>query len=305
MSTGNIIVIEREGGKIRGKLSDLEYAKEFNSKARSSDPKTVCCLYFVTSVFDINLQGTPYFMPWEIHASERLYVGDVVEPPDIGEFNSFLFEPQSQEDNGKPPPPRFRFQHDLESLWWVALWIVLCRTKHPKALEVADVVFTYNEIPTPDRRRLFTNKAFAPFLTSIIPAEISPLVGGLDNIRAMLHFSYVDAGFSGDNTVISNVKRYSGIYQKVWSGFSSLLVHAEGISYDFDDSTVNATAGTNDTTKTTLHKRPRPEPKRKDNAEYIPSPDHSDEPDEDSVDEREAKESKSKGVKKQRLMQQD
>jgi len=46
VSTGNIIVIEREGGSQRGKLSDLEYAKEFDSSTRSADPKTVMLALF-------------------------------------------------------------------------------------------------------------------------------------------------------------------------------------------------------------------------------------------------------------------
>lgn len=41
ISTGNIIVIAGDSGGVAGKLSDLEYAKEFGSNSISSDPKTV------------------------------------------------------------------------------------------------------------------------------------------------------------------------------------------------------------------------------------------------------------------------
>ncbi len=41
ISAGNIIVMMGKKGKAEGKLSDLEYAKEFGSPAPSSDPKTV------------------------------------------------------------------------------------------------------------------------------------------------------------------------------------------------------------------------------------------------------------------------
>jgi hypothetical protein len=38
----NIIVVSRQGGRFGGKLSDLEYAKEFADESGSPDPKTVC-----------------------------------------------------------------------------------------------------------------------------------------------------------------------------------------------------------------------------------------------------------------------
>lgn len=40
VSTGNIIVT-KHGGLQRGKLSDLEYAREFDNPTQSPDPKTV------------------------------------------------------------------------------------------------------------------------------------------------------------------------------------------------------------------------------------------------------------------------
>ena len=44
VSAGNIIVIKDGRNRPRGKLSDLEYAKEFTDESSSADPKTVCFL---------------------------------------------------------------------------------------------------------------------------------------------------------------------------------------------------------------------------------------------------------------------
>ena len=41
ISTGNIIVMI-DGDVVQGKLSDLEYAKEFGSTSGSADSETVC-----------------------------------------------------------------------------------------------------------------------------------------------------------------------------------------------------------------------------------------------------------------------
>jgi hypothetical protein len=47
VSVGNIIVVEIDGS-VRGKLSDLEYAKKFSDETFSVDPKTVCFPYILT-----------------------------------------------------------------------------------------------------------------------------------------------------------------------------------------------------------------------------------------------------------------
>jgi serine/threonine protein kinase len=46
ISPGNIIIVEK-GGRVRGKLSDLEYAKAFTDTKFSADPKTVCFPYIL------------------------------------------------------------------------------------------------------------------------------------------------------------------------------------------------------------------------------------------------------------------
>lgn len=97
---------------------------------------------------------------------------------------------------------------------------------------------------------------------------------------------------------------YHTIYPVIWSRFNRLADKAENIAFEFED--MNPEAGETNPTPTTdganhtiLQKRPRPEPKRKDNAEYVPSPDHSDT---DSEDERGAKKYKRGGEKEGRQM---
>ena len=121
ISTGNIIVVEDDNGCIRGFLSDLEYARAMSNESSRSDPKTVCfdvkdrfCLIFV--------QGTPYFMPFEIHAGRR-YAEQFVNKPtkSIEEmrqhFANVLLQPRKRPETIL----RYNYHHNLESLMWVAL----------------------------------------------------------------------------------------------------------------------------------------------------------------------------------------
>ncbi|EJF57480.1 hypothetical protein DICSQDRAFT_173936 [Dichomitus squalens LYAD-421 SS1] len=96
ISSGNLLWDPKSK---RGILSDLEYAKEFNAEGTgSSDPKT----------------GTPAFMATEI-ISQRLIL---FSNPDL-----------SSEDqmNALLKPIIHNFQHDLESFFWLLLWILTTR----------------------------------------------------------------------------------------------------------------------------------------------------------------------------------
>lgn len=44
VSTGNIILVTDANGGVRGKLSDVEYAKRFDADRTSGDPKAVCLI---------------------------------------------------------------------------------------------------------------------------------------------------------------------------------------------------------------------------------------------------------------------
>ena len=74
ISVGNIILVKNEDGKWIGRVSDPEYAREFDSTPSGhKDPKTVIYISryaaFVVAKF---LQGTLFFMPWEVHSRQRL-----------------------------------------------------------------------------------------------------------------------------------------------------------------------------------------------------------------------------------------
>ena len=113
ISTGNIIVVENNGC-ICGLLSDLEYAKAMSNQSLSSDLKIVCfdiedrcCL-----TFD---QGTPYFMPLEIHLGEKY-----AESPPNSPFQSMQEIKQYVANTllHPPDPPitilRYNYHHDQE-----------------------------------------------------------------------------------------------------------------------------------------------------------------------------------------------
>ncbi|TRM63106.1 hypothetical protein BD626DRAFT_569160 [Schizophyllum amplum] len=114
ISTGNLLWWNG-----RGLLADLEYAKKFEpSTGGSADPKT----------------GTAFFMAVEIQKQMLIY-----EPPQPA-FISFA-EDMANLTAKKKPDPRpltsvvvHNYEHDLESMFWVLLWIYMARLPHPPVM---------------------------------------------------------------------------------------------------------------------------------------------------------------------------
>ncbi|KAJ2987109.1 hypothetical protein NUW54_g9526 [Trametes sanguinea] len=183
VSSGNILSFEG-----RGKLSDLEYAKEFNLSTgwRSADPKTC----------------TPIFMAVEVYSGLNIYI----EAPDLVE----------SEDSDQPDDPapsrraiRHKFQHDLESIFWVLIWLVfthipgqdragktkaLFHSKHPHFYMI--------------RWHFLIDTGFcAENLESLRPELPSQIRRGLRKLRAILQSYYLSRGNS-----VGDVSTYSPIY---------------------------------------------------------------------------------------------
>ncbi|KAF9446809.1 hypothetical protein P691DRAFT_776599 [Macrolepiota fuliginosa MF-IS2] len=222
VSAGNIIIV-KVGNMVQGKLSDLEYAKKFGTSSAGGDPKT----------------GTPFFMPIEIHRSEQLYrrpVAQTVQPDYSCMDNPFSLVPDSQSPvtPSEPPPdakkftPQFRFQHDLESLWWIIIWILLHRTVSLNANKVTGNIFTSTYTPDRDRIDFFcTEDIFKSELHKAIPSGLTGSINNLNAIRVELYNSYTSTEMfhQADDPGV-----YIGIYMLMWWALGPVVRIARGLS---------------------------------------------------------------------------
>ncbi|KAF9440106.1 hypothetical protein P691DRAFT_780148 [Macrolepiota fuliginosa MF-IS2] len=210
VSTGNIILVKGED-RIQGKISDLEYAKEFSVNKVSGDPKT----------------GTPYFMPIEIHSSTTLYIQppSLLEPAFLGPAG-LPIDPTDRDDTQagstgakrQRSEPRYKFQHDLESLWWIILWIFLrcVQFSNESAADLGAMIFQASDTPDPTRRNLFTDdsRSFISNLRSCLHPQHIVTIRALDGIRGTLCNSYISKDMFND---IDKPTAYGPIYVGVWS----------------------------------------------------------------------------------------
>ncbi|KAI0656469.1 hypothetical protein C8Q70DRAFT_935688 [Cubamyces menziesii] len=183
VSSGNILFFRG-----RGKLSDLEYAKEFDLSAgrRSSDPKT----------------ATPIFTAVELQFNAAIYK------------DADFSEDMQDNETGESPPSltvRHNFQHDLESIFWILAWLVFTHIPGQNCANVTAELF-HNKRPgfLLIRLNVLTHHyVCAEWLQTLRPDLPPVLAKGLLTMRNILYQRYLNRGRS-----IGDMSTYSPIYDK-------------------------------------------------------------------------------------------
>jgi serine/threonine protein kinase len=123
ISINNILRVVKDGSQI-GKLTDFEYAKKKDSTT-SHEVRTVRCLWLIIHISVAHYrQGTLDFMAVEVESQGHLFLPDDLDPPPEED------DMMSESDSIFLPNPPFQMNpiHDLESLWWCTIWILLYHT---------------------------------------------------------------------------------------------------------------------------------------------------------------------------------
>ncbi|KAK0232688.1 hypothetical protein IW262DRAFT_1303335 [Armillaria fumosa] len=183
LSSGNILLCS---GK--GKISDLEYCKVFQSESPQSDPKT----------------GTPVFMATEVQWKKYLF-----KPPKTAD-NSDTDSELDSIDRGNPfsnqqtvpvTPFLHNFYHDVESLWWIGVHSLF--TTEPSMVERDqnaqrnqrerfDALFPHHAEGSVVRLEFLKNPVDADII-ECLPGEFLPVARVLDIIRGSLVTAYTSA----------------------------------------------------------------------------------------------------------------
>ncbi|KAH9474514.1 hypothetical protein JR316_0012975 [Psilocybe cubensis] len=117
ISDGNILACKKQGSQSQSstiwqaKLMDLEYARPFQRPDEAAaDPKT----------------GTPFFMPIEILKQEYFYRKGLEQPEDDVDYIASRGRRRAVKA-AKNDIVTHNFQHDLESVWWLILYLIVSR----------------------------------------------------------------------------------------------------------------------------------------------------------------------------------
>ncbi|EAU81277.2 other/FunK1 protein kinase [Coprinopsis cinerea okayama7 len=141
ISSGNVLGLLETSpdGELRyqAKLGDLEYARRYppaDDYVAGIDPKT----------------GTPFFMPCEILLGAFFGVPLDSEPSEPTRDAPLTFKLGQRNTPVAPMglAPRIsvihHFLHDLESIWWIAIWTLLTRIPHPLSNPLSRAIFVNN-----------------------------------------------------------------------------------------------------------------------------------------------------------------
>ncbi|KAF6758220.1 hypothetical protein DFP72DRAFT_188949 [Ephemerocybe angulata] len=168
ISDGNVLATEVDGKWI-AKLSDLEYAKKVPwNVQRSPEPKT----------------GTPYFMAYEIQSSNF-----ICPPAPLPPTLTFVVWGKVEYKKRKEPPACVvhTFFHDIESLYWLILWIITSRVGCDASEAAAQIVFT--STPTPARYNVLRGGIPAS-VTSRLHDSVKPIASALEELQFRLFQDY-------------------------------------------------------------------------------------------------------------------
>ncbi|EAU89880.2 other/FunK1 protein kinase [Coprinopsis cinerea okayama7 len=182
ISTGNILAHRSApGAPWRVKLSDLEYAKRFPGNptaTASTEVKT----------------GTMYFMATEVQQSQVLL-------PGVPGTNGAVIA--------------HNYQHDLESIWWIVLWLVTMRVKQNLPRIFGKETFQQTMTITYIKARIWclTNPLTGDknLLASLPRTLRSTILHGLENVREDLQHEYTKRNQSQEQNVVGSYSRILGI----------------------------------------------------------------------------------------------
>ncbi|EAU89722.2 other/FunK1 protein kinase [Coprinopsis cinerea okayama7 len=211
LSPGNILAARTSAnGPWQVKLSDLEYAKRFPSDySPSSTPKT----------------ASPHFLAYEVATKQPITFESHNEDTILGS------EPEDMADNEKMAPVSHltdlhTFQHDLESIWWLSIWLgtVKVDEKLPRQ-KFMDVVFPtklgLDNRKDHERWRLLTDKT--PLhedkdLMNSLPRALSQtsFLQALELLKKHLLVEYKKRNLHGKQREIGS---YSWIINGTFRGF--------------------------------------------------------------------------------------
>ncbi|KAG2008988.1 other/FunK1 protein kinase [Coprinopsis cinerea AmutBmut pab1-1] len=210
ISPGNILALWDESkSKWQVKLADLEYAKKFPNTGPDSSsaiPKT----------------GTPFFMAVEIQG--KFHILPPKAQPQYSATGGFLVQQYLNQAAALVKPVVHSPQHDLESIWWIFLWLASKRVKRPFPSLLGKGPFDTNgEIPGVGERHRILQSCLVHYehVRPFIPQPLArSFLVAIDIVRAGLYDGYLSRNAEGRQ---DDMGSYSHIVSKPFRILFQLL----------------------------------------------------------------------------------
>jgi hypothetical protein len=166
-------------------------------------------------------------MPVEIH--KGAFIFDKPQPKLDVSLMTMDWEQNSQRPKPISPSLRHNFAHDLESLWWIIVWIVLIRVKGAKWLR--KMIFIVLDFPHPHREAFFKK---VHTLQDHPEHLIHDTLRGCNThtFLAIYNLSLCEFYATG---VRQDATSYHSIYGTVWAAMEHFVRKVSCISMELED----------------------------------------------------------------------
>jgi hypothetical protein len=165
-------------------------------------------------------------MPLEIHKGSFLFRKLASNKLNASMISSKSMIPQPKLAS---PSLRYNFAHDLESLWWIMVWIIVVRIKGAPLLY--EMIFTVLNSPDRDREDFFMLGDL--LLDRLERYILDPLCDRNAHIFLAIYNQSL-CGFydSGERQKASS---YQNIYHTVWSAMEYLIQNLSDVSMELEN----------------------------------------------------------------------
>ncbi|KAK7680258.1 hypothetical protein QCA50_016767 [Cerrena zonata] len=170
------------------KLSDFEYAEPYELRLGPEE--------YTTAKSGGIKTGTPAFMAIEVQRGEYRYTAETreVHSTELGAWERTL---QLRPKTNARPVFRYNYLHDIESLWWMAMWVFFktrpALSTPSTPLEAMDLIFPYSLAGSRYRDDFFTNTADAFYKSAAqLPAPFRSSIECVNLVRRYLNILYQD-----------------------------------------------------------------------------------------------------------------
>jgi hypothetical protein len=166
-------------------------------------------------------------MPLEIHKGSFLFSKSLSNELDVSSMA--LNEDIVPHPNITSPSLRYNFAHDLESLWWIMVWIIIVRIKG--AAWLYEMIFTVLDSPHPHRESFFLKGDLLPRrLRSLIHNTLCDCKA--HTFLAIYNHSLYKFYESGER---QNASNYQNIYRTVWGAMEYFIQKISGVNMELED----------------------------------------------------------------------
>ncbi|KAF9441707.1 hypothetical protein P691DRAFT_545909 [Macrolepiota fuliginosa MF-IS2] len=182
------------------------------------------------------LQGTPYFMALELLTGTRHRTSSSV-PLSVAFLETAIVDEAMlkqlvRQGSTATSGVVCNFQHDLESLFWIALWIVLARVNYELSQAYAKLIYVNEIRATSERSSVFTD---AEILNGTLSKKLHPSLESFIPLLATMAGTLFNAYLARDQeNKVLEIGAYAPVYPPMLNLFYMLVSLASNADNKMD-----------------------------------------------------------------------